>query len=226
MTYASIAFGVCPYVAIVVFIVGHVWRWKQDQFGWTSRTSQLMEKRWLMIGSPLFHVGALLAVLGHAMGLLVPAWLTEKLGVSDHVYHLMAVTGGVLAGVLLLSGLAILLLRRFITKARLRVVTRRADIVMYIVLGLTAVLGFTGTLVNVFTAGHDYRSTVAIWFRSVFTLQPDVAAMAASPWYFQAHAVCACAVLAVWPFSRLVHVWSVPLGYLIRPRIVYHTSAE
>jgi nitrate reductase gamma subunit len=220
-----VAWGVWPYLALGVFVVGHVWRWRQDQFGWTSRTSQLMEKRWLMIGSPLFHVGVLLAILGHAAGLVVPAWLTEALGISESAYHVVAVGGGVTAAALMGAGLLILLIRRFVTKARLRIITRPADIVMYVVLCLTALAGVTGTVMNI-PGGLDYRSTVSVWFRSVFAFQPDVAAMAGAPWIFQVHAACAFGLLAIWPFTRLVHVWSIPLGYLVRPRIVYHTAAR
>ncbi len=131
MNLALILFGVWPYLALAIFVVGHIWRWRQDQFGWTSRTSQLMEKRWLMIGSPILHIGILLAVAGHAMGLLIPASLTEALGISEHTYHMTAVVGGILAAILVVVGFTILMIRRFMTKARLRIVTRRADVVMY-----------------------------------------------------------------------------------------------
>ncbi len=225
MNLALILFGVWPYLALAIFVVGHIWRWRQDQFGWTSRTSQLMEKRWLMIGSPILHIGILLAVAGHAMGLLIPASLTEALGISEHTYHMTAVVGGILAAILVVVGFTILMIRRFMTKARLRIVTRRADVVMYIIFAITAAVGCVTTLSNAIGGGYDYRSTVSIWFRSVFTFQPAVESMAAAPAVYQVHAACAFALVAIWPFTRLVHVWSVPLGYLLRPLIVYRTAA-
>ena len=219
-----IFFGVWPYLALATFVVGHVWRWRSDQFGWTSRTSELSEKRWLAVASPVFHVGALLVILGHAAGLLIPISLTRSMGVPDHVYHALAVTMGVIAGLVMTTGIVLLILRRFILGTRIRIVTRPGDVVVYVVLAAQVVLGmgetFGYSLLNI-QPGFDYRGSVSIWFRSVFSLHPDVALMGGAPLLFQIHAVIGFAIFAVWPFSRLVHVWSVPLGYLTRPPIVY-----
>jgi len=73
---------VLPYIALTVFVVGHIWRWRTDQFGWTTRTTQLLENRWLRLGSPLFHLGVFAAIGGHVLGLLVPASWTAAVGVS------------------------------------------------------------------------------------------------------------------------------------------------
>jgi len=220
-------FAVWPYLALAVSVVGHVWRWREDQFGWTTRTSELLEKRWLMWGSPIFHVGLVFLVAGHAMGLVVPASVTTALGVSEETYHIIALSGGLLAGTLVIAGLVILLARRFVTKARLRLVTRRADIVMYVLLVIVASAGMWATVgVNMVTpGGFNYRETVAVWFRSIFLFNPDVAVMTGPgmQWIYQVHAVCAFALIALWPFTRLVHLWSIPLGYITRPLIVYHT---
>ncbi len=81
-------FGVFPYLAMAVFVVGTIWRYKYDKFGWTTRSSQLYESRMLRIGSPLFHYGILLAVLGHAMGLVIPKAWTDALGIDQDIYHL------------------------------------------------------------------------------------------------------------------------------------------
>ena len=217
-------FGVWPYLALVVFVVGHVWRWRTDQFGWTSRTTGLVEKRWLALGSPLFHWGALLVVLGHFGGLLVPAWLTRAAGVPDEAYHLVAISMGLAAGTVFTVGAVLLVMRRFVLGTRLRIVTRPGDIVVYVILGLQVVFGFWETvgysLLGVLP-GFDYRESVSVWFRSVFYGNPDVVLMNGAPLVFQLHAVIGFAIFAVWPFSRLVHVWSVPLGYLTRPLIVY-----
>ena len=222
---ATVVFAVWPYIALTIFVVGHVWRWRFDQFGWTTRTSELMEKRWLMWASPIFHVGVLMAAGGHALGLLVPASVTEAVGVDEHTYHLIAMGGGILAGTLLLLGFALLLIRRFVAKTRLRLVTVRADVVMYILVGIVAVLGMTATVGwGLFGGGYDYRATVAIWLRSVFYLQPNVALMAGAPLIYQAHGAMAFTVFAIWPFTRLVHLWSVPLVYFVRPPIVYQAA--
>ncbi|MCL2316574.1 MAG: respiratory nitrate reductase subunit gamma [Actinomycetia bacterium] len=218
-----LAFAVWPYAALAVFVVGHVWRWRADQFGWTTRTSELMEKRILAWASPCFHVGTLLVIFGHVAGLLVPKSLTEAMGVSEAAYHAFAVGAGLVSGAVFVVGVVGLALRRFILKTRIRLVTRPGDVVLYVVLVAQVVLGMWQTIgYSTLQPGvFDYRDSVSIWFRSVFWLHPDSALMGGAPLVFQLHAVAGFAFFAVWPFSRLVHAWSIPLGYLTRPAIVY-----
>lgn len=214
-----------PYICLAVFAVGHVWRYRQDQFGWTSRTSQLLEHRWLRWGSPIFHFGAFAVIGGHVVGLAVPASATEAVGVSEHTYHLTAVMLGSVAGGTMVAGLGMLSARRLLAP-RIRRTTDRSDKVLFPLLAATALLGISATAVhNVFGGGYDYRSTVSVWFRGVFTLQPHPSAMAGAPLLFQLHALTACVLFAVWPFTRLVHVWSAPVGYLVRPYLVYRRRA-
>jgi len=219
-----LAFGVWPYVALAIFVVGMIWRWRNDQYGWTTRTSELSEKKILWWASPMFHVGVLMVVFGHVIGLIIPKSWTTAMGVSEHTYHLMAVGLGTVAGLVLLAGVVGLVLRRFVFKSRLRLITRPGDIVMYIVLMVQMVLGLWQTIgysAAQIVPGFDYRENVSIWFRSVFYAHPETALMGGAPLVFQLHAVAAFLFFAVWPFSRLVHVWSAPVGYLTRPAIVY-----
>ena len=227
MNWNIAVFAVVPYVALAVFVVGHVWRWRSDQFGWTTRTSELSEKRWLLVASPVFHTGLLLAIVGHLAGLLIPPAATEAMGIPNHVYHAIAVGVGTFAGLLVVVGLVLLILRRFILKTRLRLVTRPGDVVVYLLLGLQILLGMIETIAySLFSAapGFDYRESISVWFRSVFYANPAVDLMASAPLVFQIHAVLGFALFAVWPFSRLVHVWSVPVGYLTRPPVVYRAN--
>jgi nitrate reductase gamma subunit len=208
-----------PYVALTMFVGGHIWRYRTDRFGWTARSSQLHEQRLLRLGSPLFHGGILATLAGHIVGLLVPARLTRALGLPDGVYHTFAVGVGGLAGVATVTGLAILVYRR----VTVRGVARGApasDRLMYPLLIAVIVSGLAITLLG---AGHDYRATVSPWFRSILTLHPDTAAIARAPFGFQLHALLAWALIACWPFTRLVHAWSAPLEYLFRPYIVYRS---
>ncbi|MFE7167782.1 respiratory nitrate reductase subunit gamma [Streptomyces sp. NPDC057616] len=210
-----------PYVCLAVFAVGHVWRYRHDQFGWTTHTSQLLERRWLRWGSPLFHLGAFAVIAGHVVGLAVPASWTEAAGVSEHAYHTVAVWLGSVAGVAMVTGLGLLCARRLLTR-RIRLTTDRSDKVLFPLLAATVLLGITATAAhNVFGGGYDYRETVSVWFQSVFTLQPQPDAISGAPLLFQLHALTACLLFAAWPFTRLVHVWSVPVGYLFRPCLVY-----
>ena len=217
----SLLWITAPYVAFTSFVLGHVWRYRTDQFGWTTRSSQIYESRLLRLGSPLFHFGLLGVFGGHVVGLLIPESWTSVVGISEWVYHLMAVTMGSLAGSAVVVGLAILLYRR-ITVAAVRKATTRTDKLMYLLLVGALVTGMLNTLTNVFAA-YNYRDTVSPWFRSLFSLHPAPELMANTPWTFQVHALIVLALLAIWPYTRLVHMFSAPVGYLVRPYVVYRS---
>lgn len=210
-----------PYVALTSFVVGHVWRYRTDQFGWTTRSSQSHESRLLRMGSPLFHFGLLGVVGGHVVGLLIPQSWTSAVGISEFVYHLMAVAMGSLAGFAVLAGLGILLYRR-ITVPAVRQATTRSDKLMYLLLVGAPVTGMLNTLTNVF-ATYNYRETVSPWFRSLFSLHPAMELMARAPWTFQVHALIVLVLFGIWPYTRLVHMFSAPVGYLTRPYLVYRS---
>jgi len=215
-----------PYAATAVFIVGHILRYRYDQFGWTSRSSQTYENRLLRWGSPMFHYGILIVFGGHVVGLLVPkAWL-EFVGVTEHSYHLGATWLGSLAAALIIAGLVILLIRRG-TVRRVTLATTVMDKVMYLFLAGTIVFGTAATILyQVFGGGYDYRGSISPWVRSLLLAQPDPSLMANVPLLFQLHVLSATALFLLWPFTRLVHVFSVPVGYLVRPYIVYRSRDQ
>ena len=216
--------GALPYVVALVLVAGTIWRYKYDQFGWTTRSSQLYESRLLRIASPLFHYGLFVVLAGHLMGLLIPKAWTD-LVVTQETYHLVALVAGTLAGIAALVGIAMLIYRRR-TTGPVFLATTRNDKLMYVVLVAAIVFGMIATLTGDHTpAGehHNYRETVSIWFRSLIVFQPDVQAMAASTWQFQVHILIGLALIALIPFSRLVHAFTVPLHYLFRPYIVYRS---
>lgn len=214
---------VVPYVSMAVFVVGHVWRYRHDQFGWTTRSTQLLESRRLRAGVLLFHLGLLAVLGGHVLGLLVPASLTERAGVSEDAYHGVSVTAGTVSGLVMLAGFVLLLARRT-TDRRVRATTTRTDRLTYLLLGVMLVTGMYATVgENLLGGGYDYRETVAPWFRGLFTLDPDTSLIAGAPLVYRIHAVTAWLLFALWPFSRLVHAWSVPLGYLGRSQILYRS---
>jgi nitrate reductase gamma subunit len=219
----TLLFVILPYVAIVLFVGGHLWRYRYDRFGWTTRSSQLYESRLLRLGSPLFHFGILLVALGHIGGLLVPESWTDAAGISEDQYHAVAFTVGTLAGVMTVVGLGILIYRRRTTGPVFSATTRN-DKAMYVLLAAVLLAGLVTTVQgNVTGHPHDYRLTVAPYFRSVFYLDPHAHLMAAAPLGFRVHVALAWLLFAVWPFTRLVHVFSAPLGYLTRPYIVYRS---
>jgi nitrate reductase gamma subunit len=214
---------IVAYLALAMFVGGHVWRYRYDKFGWTTRSSQLYESRLLRLGSPLFHFGILLVALGHVGGLLIPESATKAVGISESEYHLAAVGLGTVSGFMTLAGIAILIYRRRTTGPVFSATTRN-DKGMYVLLVATLLAGLTTTVLgNAIGHPHDYRLTVAPYFRSIFYFHPDVDLMTRAPIGFQIHVTLAWILFASWPFTRLVHVFSAPLGYLTRPYIVYRS---
>lgn len=216
---------VIPYICLTIFVVGHIWRYRYDKFGWTTRSSQLYENRLLRLGSPLFHFGILAVVLGHFMGLVIPKSWTEAVGVPEAAYHAMAVVVGGVAGVCTVTGMVILIYRRR-TVGPVFSVTTRMDKVMYLVLAVVIVLGLGNTVIANLVGHYDYREGVSIWFRGLFWFQPQPDLMGAAPIGFRLHGMAAMLLFALWPFTRLVHVFSAPLGYLTRPYIVYRSRDD
>ena len=217
--------GVLPYVMVVVLVGGTIWRYRYDRFGWTTRSSELHESRLLRIGSPLFHFGLLVVIVGHVIGLVIPASWTAAIGVSQEAYHVQALVLGGIAGFCTLAGIAILIYRRRTTGPVFSATTRN-DKVMYVVLVAAIVAGLATTLLGAAGGeGHDYRASVSPWFRSLFVLQPDIASMAAASTGFHVHTLIGMALFAIWPFTRLVHAFTAPLQYLFRPYIVYRSRA-
>jgi len=218
-----VLWGVVPYVVLAILIGGTIWRYRYDQFGWTTRSSQLYESRLLRIGSPLFHFGILAVLAGHVIGLIIPKSWTEAAGMSEEGYHLMALSTGTVAGIATLAGIVLLIWRRRRT-GPVFMATTANDKFMYVMLVGAILAGLLTTLVAVFdTSVTYYRETVSPWFRSIWIFQPDVSAMAAATITYKVHALWAMALFAVWPFTRLVHAFTAPLHYLFRPYIVYRS---
>ena len=216
-------FVVFPYICLTVFVVGHYWRYRYDKFGWTTRSSQVYENRLLRIASPAFHLGILFVLVGHVVGLLIPAGWLYAIGISEEIYHVGATVLGTAAAVLTIVGLTILVYRRR-TNPSVFLATTRMDKTMYVFLGATIAFGTVATvLYQVFGAGYEYRGTVGPWTRSLILFQPQPELMTEVPLAFQLHVLTATALFALWPFTRLVHVFSAPVGYLFRPYIVYRS---
>ncbi|MER5794446.1 respiratory nitrate reductase subunit gamma [Streptomyces sp. NPDC001980] len=218
----TLLWGALPYTACALLVAGLAWRYRYDKYGWTSRSSQVYESRLLDIASPVFHYGILFVLAGHLVGLFVPASWTRSLGVGEHTYHLFSLYGGTLAGVLTVAGLALLLYRRR-TRAPVLRATTTNDKVMYLVLVAAIVLGMTAKLSHTSGDGYDYRATIAPWARSLFTLQPKTALMAGVPLLYRIHTVIGMLLIALVPYTRLVHMFSAPVLYLFRPYVVYRS---
>src|SRR5699024_8045771 len=159
---------------------------------------------------------------GHVIGILIPASFTDFLGIPRHVYHLFAAIPGFIAAVLVIVGVLFLAARRLFV-ARVRATTSTVDWVALILLLAIIITGIIPTFFNLFGGAYEYRTTVGVWFRTLFIGHPDVAAMVTAPLIYQIHAASAWLIWAVWPFTRLVHAGSYPLWFLWRPYIVYRS---
>lgn len=221
----SFLWAMLPYACFTLLVGGTIWRYKYDQFGWTTRSSQLYESKILKIASPMFHLGILMAIAGHFMGLVIPKSWTDAIGFKQHYYHLLAMGGGLVAAAMIIVGLVMLIYRRR-TVGEVFNATTVNDKVMYLFLGGAITLGTLATLFGTHGPNgteHNYRETVSIWFRSLFRFQPDVEAMTNATLVFQLHVIVALLLFAIWPFTRLVHAFSAPLHYLFRPYILYRS---
>jgi len=225
---AAIFWDISPYVTLAILIVGSWWRYRYDKFGWTSRSSQIYESRLLQIASPIFHFGILAVFAGHVMGLMIPPKFTAAIGISSDAYHVQAVVLGAIAGSASLLGIGLLIYRRM-TRGPVRLATTLSDKLMYVVLVLAIVVGLYCTLLSSGIDGaehvYHYRRTVGVWFRGIFDLRPGGENMVHAPLDYQLHAAIGMVLFCLWPFTRLVHAFSAPIGYLFRPYIVYRSRA-
>lgn len=222
---AILLYAVLPYAAIATFLVGSYWRYRRDQYGWGARSSQLLESRVLKYGSTIFHFGVLAAIGGHVLGILVPASWTGAVGITPAAYHAIAMTGGLTAGAAVAIGFVILLYRR-IRFPRVRVVTTHMDIAVFGLLAVGIVTGILATTTNFGDVVH-YRETVGPYFRQVLIFDPKPSLMTGEgvTLIFQIHVVSVWFLYALWPFSRLVHAWSIPVDYFRRSPIPYRSRA-
>lgn len=213
-----------PYLCLAILVIGHIARYKYDQFSWTAKSSEMIEKKQLKWGSLLFHLGIIPVFFGHVVGLLIPANWLEAIGVNNHIYHIGAVYIGSVFGIITLIGMLLLTLRRLSIK-NVRRLSSFSDIFVNLVLLIILIMGCYSTLVtNAIQPEFDYRQTIAIWFRQLFMFSPNADLMLNVPWSFKLHILLGFTVFACWPFTRLVHVWSVPLSYMNRRYIVYRKN--
>lgn len=223
---SEILWAILPYIALSVFVVGNLYRYLFDSSVWSSKSSELLEKRQLKWGSLMFHYGLIFVFLGHVGGLLIPESVTQAMGVTEAQYRMSAFLIGGISGIVSIAGLIILLYRR-ITVPSVRSTSDSSDWLVLGLLLLVMSLGIFNTLSSpILFSGFDYRLSIAPWFRQLFLLQPDPSLMTTVPLTFQVHILSAMALAIVWPFTRLVHVWTIPIRYLRRAPILYRDKVE
>ncbi len=205
-----------PYIAITIFFIGNAYRYLTDQYSWTSKSSEILEKDTLRTASMLFHYGIILAFIGHIIGIVIPKSWTEELGITEGAYHMLALVGGTLAGVMVVLGLILFIYRR-LTNPKVKAITTPMDWVVLILLLAITSLG----LINTLFVQYDYRDTVAPWFRGLWTFTPDFTLMEDVPFLLKLHIFLAFVLVAIFPFTRLVHILSIPFSYIFRKPIIY-----
>lgn len=210
-------FGIYPYIALSVLLIGSIARYERDPFTWKTSSSQLLRRKQLVIGSILFHVGVLVIFFGHLVGLLTPIWVFGAIGVSHSAKQILAVVAGGIAGVMALIGGVMLFHRRW-TDPRIRKTSSFADIAILALLIAQLVLGLGTIFASVqHLDGHEMVKFMS-WAQGIFTFQPDAAAHITDvALVFKLHLFLGLTIFLVFPFTRLVHMLSVPLRYVTRP---------
>ena len=210
-------FGLFPFIALFVCFVGSWIRYDREQYTWRASSSQLLEKRQLRIGSVLFHVGVIMILLGHFFGLLTPVEVWHWLGISASAKQIIAIGLGGFFGVICFIGLTILIKRR-LGNPRVRATSRRMDIVVLLLLYAQLILGLGSIFVSVNHLDGGEMLMLMSWARNIvtFDIVEAVTSIAGVHWIYKLHVFLGMSLFVIVPFSRLIHIFSVPVKYLGR----------
>lgn len=215
-----IIFGIMPYAALTILVVGSVARYDRDQYTWKSSSSQLLRRKQLIWGSILFHVGIITIFFGHLVGLFTPVWVLDALGVPYALKQWMAVIIGGPAGIAALIG-GTLLLHRRLTEPRIRSTSSWMDIIIMVLIWLQLAIGLltiTQTLQHMdgseMVRFMSWSQSIVTWNINAWVTVVDV------HWLYKLHIFLGLVITALFPFSRLVHMvsgFAAPFRYLLRP---------
>jgi nitrate reductase gamma subunit len=226
MSYSqNFLFGIYPYIALSVFFLGSLIRFDREQYTWKSDSSQLLRRGQLRLGSNLFHVGVLFLFFGHFVGMLTPHFVYEPF-MSAGAKQILAMVSGGTAGVLAFIGLTLLLHRR-LTEPRIRATSKTSDIVILLLLWLQLLLGLATIPLSAQHLDGSMMIRLAEWGQRIVTFRGGaVELLEGAGWVFKTHLFLGMTIFLVFPFTRLVHVWSgfaattyvVRAWQLVRPR--------
>ena len=211
-------FGIYPYICLTVFFVGSLIRFDRDQYTWKSDSSQLLRKKQLRIGSIFFHVGVLFLFFGHFFGMLTPHFMYDSF-ITAGQKQVMAMASGGIAGLFGFIGLTILLHRR-LTDERIRINSKPSDILIALVLWFQLLLGLATIPLSGQHLDGSMMMKLAGWAQHIVTFQSGaVQLLSGVDWVFKLHMFLGMTIFLIFPFTRLVHVWSgfASVGYLVRP---------
>lgn len=211
-------FGIYPYICLTVFLLGSLIRFDRDQYTWKSDSSQLLKMGQLRLGSNLFHLGILFLFFGHTVGMLTPHFVYEPF-MTAGAKQLMAMISGGLFGLLGFVGVTLLLHRR-LAEPRIRATSKTSDIVLLILLWLQFALGLATIPLSAQHLDGGMMMKLAEWAQRIVTFRGGaVELLAEASWIFKAHMFLGMSIFLIFPFTRLVHVWSgfASVAYLVRP---------
>lgn len=213
----TLLFGIYPYIALAVFVLGSMLRYDRDQYTWRTGSSQLLESRQLRKGSIPFHIGIIMILLGHFVGLLTPKEVWHVLGVSAEVKQVIAMVLGGVFGVVCFYGMVILIKRR-LGNERIRANSSFMDIAILLLLFVQLVLGLLSIFVSMGHLDGQEMLKLMSWAQNIVVFDSTVAVESISSVHpiFKLHVLLGMTIFLLFPFSRLVHVWSAPLGYISR----------
>jgi len=213
----TLLFGIYPYIALAVLILGTIVRYDREPYTWKSGSSQLLRRKQLIWGSVLFHVGVLVIFFGHLIGLLTPIAIFDAIGVSHGAKQLLAITAGGIAGIMAIIG-ATLLVHRRLFDARVRAASSTTDTLIIVLLWIQLTLGLMTIPVSLqHLDGHEMVKFMT-WAQGIFTFNAAASSYVAdAPIIFKLHLTLGLTILLLFPFTRLVHMLSVPVGYMWRP---------
>ena len=214
----NLLFGYYPYICLAVFFLGSLLRFARDQYTWKSDSSQLLRRGQLRLGSNLFHVGVLFLFFGHFFGMLTPHFIYEPF-IGAGTKQLIAMISGGVAGLLGFVGLSLLLHRR-LTEPRIRATSKTSDIVIVLLLWLQLLLGLATIPLSAQHLDGSMMMLLAEWAQRIVTFRsgaPEL--LAGAGWVFKSHMFLGMTIFLVFPFTRMVHVWSgfASVAYLFRP---------
>ncbi len=212
-------FGIYPYIALSIFLLGSLARFEREQYTWKSDSSQLLYRGQLRLGNILFHVGILGLFFGHLFGMLTPFWVWHALGVTNQVKQMVAVVAGGIMGAICLAGLSLLIYRRF-TNPRIKAVTRTGDKILLLWILGALLLGLSTIFLSVQHSDGSVMVVLMTWAQHIVTFRGDAATfMLNAPLLFKMHIFMGMTLFVIFPFTRLVHVWSgfASVTYLVRP---------
>ncbi len=226
MNLSNFLFGVYPYIALTTFLVGSLIRFDREQYSWKADSSQLFEKELLQKGSILFHVGIIALFFGHLGGLVTPHQWFLDMGVSDMMHQIIAICAGAVFGSICMMG-GVILWKRRMFNPRVRANSRFMDIFILDWILVTLSIGLLTIPVSIYHAFHNDASimiNLSEWAQAILALNPSPHMLDNVGFIYKLHLFMGMSVFFLFPFTRLVHVWSMPLSYMFRPYQIVRTK--